>query len=337
MSFCERDAHIVYASDNKFSEILGVSLVSLYENSRNMDRIHIYILDNGISSENKGKIDSISSNYHREKIQWIKAKDICLELNMNVNIDRGSMSQYSRLLIANELPHDLERVIYLDCDTLILKSIKELWEINLNGKIIGALNDVFSKAYRKNIGLNDMDVMFNSGVLVIDLLLWRSQQIESKLVLFIKSRKGRIQQSDQGALNAILSQDTYCIEPRFNSITVFYDFSYEEVLIYRKPSEFYNREDIACAIDNPTIVHFTTSFLSRRPWVVGCKHKYVAEWKKHKQMSPFSENPEWLFSASNIKRVLDSLYYILPTKVSVYIVGLLHAHIRPTINRVRYR
>ena len=38
-------AHIVYASDDRFAEILGVSLVSLYENSRDMDDIVVYILD----------------------------------------------------------------------------------------------------------------------------------------------------------------------------------------------------------------------------------------------------------------------------------------------------
>ena len=34
MNFNPNVAHIVYASDDKFAEILGVSLVSLYENSR---------------------------------------------------------------------------------------------------------------------------------------------------------------------------------------------------------------------------------------------------------------------------------------------------------------
>ena len=46
--YCRHEAHIVYASDNKFAEILGVSLLSLFENSRDMKIIHVYILDSGI-------------------------------------------------------------------------------------------------------------------------------------------------------------------------------------------------------------------------------------------------------------------------------------------------
>lgn len=37
-------AHIAYASDDGFAEFLGVSLVSLFENSKDMMEIHIYNL-----------------------------------------------------------------------------------------------------------------------------------------------------------------------------------------------------------------------------------------------------------------------------------------------------
>lgn len=38
--------YIVYASDDRFAEILGVSLTSLYENNKDMKQIHgdIYVL-----------------------------------------------------------------------------------------------------------------------------------------------------------------------------------------------------------------------------------------------------------------------------------------------------
>lgn len=46
-------AHIIYASDVSFAEILGVSLVSLYENSSDMDDIIVYVLDSGIALVNR--------------------------------------------------------------------------------------------------------------------------------------------------------------------------------------------------------------------------------------------------------------------------------------------
>lgn len=75
-------AHIVYASNDKFAEILGVPLVSLYENSKDMDDIVVYVLDSGIEKQNKDKLLSVSRNYNRHEITFIHAKNISEKLSM---------------------------------------------------------------------------------------------------------------------------------------------------------------------------------------------------------------------------------------------------------------
>ena len=154
--------HIVYATDDNFAEILGVSLVSLYENSKDVDDIIVYVLDSGISDENIKKLKSLPKKYSRSDLSFIKATDISKELSMNVNLDRGSLSQYARLFVSSVLPCILDRVLYLDCDIIINKSISELWNLDIKGKTIAALKDAFSKQYRKNIDLEPDDIMFNS-------------------------------------------------------------------------------------------------------------------------------------------------------------------------------
>lgn len=173
MSFNPNIAHIVYASDDRFVEILGVSLVSLYENSKDMDDIVVYVLDAGIKRENKEKLTSVSQKYFRTKVQFIPAQDISKKLSMNVTVDRGSLSQYARLFVSSDLPSNLGRVLYLDCGIIVMKSIRELWNLRLHQKTIGALMDAFSKYYRMNIGLKENDIMFNSGVMLIDLDKWK--------------------------------------------------------------------------------------------------------------------------------------------------------------------
>ena len=46
-----------------------------------------------------------------------------------------------RLRIADLLP-DLDRVIYLDADTMVLSSLRPLWEEDLGGKPIAAVRDI---------------------------------------------------------------------------------------------------------------------------------------------------------------------------------------------------
>lgn len=334
--FDKKNAHIVYASDDKFAEILGVSLVSLYENSKDLNEITVYILDSGISDENKNKLLMISSSYSRTDIKFISARNVSKILEMNVNTDRGSLSQYARLFISSDLPSDLERVLYLDCDIIINKSVSELWQLDMQGNTIAALKDAFSRQYRKNIELQNNDVMFNSGVMLVDLNKWRKNKIESKLLEFIKRKNGKIQQGDQGALNAVLSKETFCFEPRFNSVTIFYDFTYKEILIYRKPVDFYSENDIIKAVDNPSIIHFTTSFLSERPWYEGCNHHYADKWLKYKKMSPWADSPMWqVKKPTGLKGLYISLSKKIPRKLMIYISGILQAYGRPFIYSIK--
>ena len=326
-------AHVVYASDDAFAWILGVSLVSLYENSRDMKEINVYILDGGIKEENRKKLEKISHNYSRSLPIWIESKDISRELSMKVTMDRGSMSQYARLFLSDSLPSDLSRVLYLDCDTIFLQSVRELWNLDLHGKTIGALMDAFSKYYRANIDLGPEDIMFNSGVMLVDLKKWKEKNVEERLMKFIRMKKGKIQQGDQGALNAILSHDTYCFEPRFNSVTIFYDFSYKEMLIYRKPPVFYSEQQVKEAVENPVIVHFTTSFLSRRPWVKGCAHRYVGEWMRYKELGPWKEVELCKDGKSGWKNTGMIIYKLLPKCIAVRLAGVMQVYVRPIRNK----
>lgn len=83
----------------------------------------MYVLDSKISQLNKQRIGAVSSSYGRKKVKWILAKDISKEMNMEVAIDRGALSQYARLFISSTLPEELKRVLYLDCDTIINRSL----------------------------------------------------------------------------------------------------------------------------------------------------------------------------------------------------------------------
>lgn len=327
-------AHIVYASDDGFAEILGVSLVSLFENSGDMKEIRVYILDSGISKHNREKIEEVCIRYQRSLPVWLKARNITEELGMRVATDRGSLSQFARLFVASDLPGDLERVLYLDCDIIFCQSVSLLWNLDMHGKTIAALNDAFSRQYRANINLEPEDVMFNSGVMLIDLNRWKRQKVEERLLKFIAMKRGRIQQGDQGALNAILSRDTYCFHPRFNSVTIFYDFTYHELYVYRKPAgKYYTEAEIKEATEHPVIIHFTTSFLSRRPWVKDCHHRYCELWRSYKAESPWRDEPLREDNRPRWKKAGIMVFKMMPRRLALYVAGAAQAYWRPWKNK----
>lgn len=324
--------HIVYASDGNYAPILGISLTSLLENNRDA-QLQVHILDSGIGEADREKIVKLCEDYKQPKPHFIPAENVSVVLGMDVAADRGSLAQYARIFIARQLEEEIDRVLYLDSDTIIRKSLADLWHIDLQGKTIAALDDAFSVHYRPNLDLNRNDIMINSGVMLIDMKKWRERNVEQRILDFIRNHRGFVEKGDQGALTAVLSRETMCFDTVYNAVTIFFDFSYEEMIRYRRPPRYYSEADVKRAVEDPVIIHYTLSFLSKRPWMEGCEHPWVEEWLKYKAMSPWKDMPlteehrSWRVTA--IRK--------LPRRFMMWLAGLLQVYGRPWLYRIRLR
>ena len=99
----------------------------------------------------------------------------------------------SRLFIGTLLPKTVKRVLYLDCDTVVVQSIGNLWNLDLKGHVAGAVMEpTIYQVVKQEIGLKEQDPYFNSGVLLIDLERWRADGVEKRLLDFYGSKDGSL-------------------------------------------------------------------------------------------------------------------------------------------------
>lgn len=324
--------NVVYAADDNFTMMMGISIISLFENNKDISKIQLLIIDSGISDENKKRIEKICVKYKQPNPIWEKPVNIEELLEFKVKTDRGSMAQYSRIFIQRFFGTEEKRALYLDCDTLIVDSISELYEMDMDGKTVAVLKDAFSRAYRSNINLQKDDIMFNSGVMLIDLDKWKTQKIETKILDFIADKNGIVQQGDQGALNAILANGVIAIHPKFNMLSLFYSMTFKEILFYRCPVNFYTEKDIEEGKKNAVIIHFTSGFNILRPWTKGSEHRMKYYWMKYKEMSPWKNVEE---AEDNRKhQILYCLYRSFPKKISLWLVSPMQVFGRPLKNKI---
>lgn len=321
--------NIVYASDNNFAEMLGISMISLFENNRGCSEIVVYILDDGINVDNKTKLLSVAEKYNR-KTFFI---DVHHLLKSDMKQKRGSLSTFSRLYITQLISKEVDKVLYLDCDMIILHSLEELYNTNMDEFYSVGVNDCLSDAHLKLIGLNSDNCYFNAGVLLINLSLWNCDDITDKFEKFSECFQGNVPYADQGIINGVLSKKSKNVDLKYNCYTALYDFSYKDLMTFRKPSKYYSEAEVNEAKAHPAIVHFTTSFLSIRPWVEGCRHPYVGEWLKYKAMSPWADVPLRRDDRSGKKKLAVKIYRALPNGLAVGIAGALHAWIVPMMRR----
>ena len=183
-----------------------------------------------------------------------------------------SLSSYGRLFIGSMLPEDVSRCLYLDCDMIICDCIDELWNRDMRGCTIAAVQDTVSRETKESIGAHCGEKYFNAGLLLIDLNKWRSTDVEQACLDFIAQHQGSVTHHDQGVLNGLFHQDVSILPLKYNVMTIHYIMSCAKILKYfHEESPFYSEEEIAQAKAHPVVLHYTPSFTSR-PWVRTCHH-----------------------------------------------------------------
>ncbi|EEQ63284.1 glycosyltransferase, family 8 [Helicobacter pullorum MIT 98-5489] len=180
----------------------------------------------------------------------------------------GNYLAYYRLRIGSALPLSIKRCVYLDVDMIVLGDLRELFKINLQGKICGVVmegkdNDtqnILESKNKINKSIAIVSNYFNSGMLLVDLDLWRKENIEDRAFEIVK--KYYCHKHDEHILNAVLQGQTFKILPQWNMMV----FLYCRAVCLNERGKInmpYNRKDFNNALKNPKILHYHTH---HKPW-----------------------------------------------------------------------
>lgn len=281
--------NVVYASNDGYARHLGVSLYSLLDRNQLEEEITVYLLSVGLSEENRERLLGIAEHFDR-KLEIIEMG--ALKERFPYEIDTGGfdISAMGRLFVGAVLPETVERVLYLDCDTVVLGSLRKLWDTKLSGYLLGAVMEpTIYPAVKERIGLTGEDPYFNSGVLLIDLAAWRREKAEEAILEFYKSLGGKTFACDQDTLNGALRGRFKPLSPRYNFFTNYRYFHYKD-LADQSPSYKAVSEDMfRRAKSHPAIVHFMGD---ERPWKAGNLNHYRLAYDRYLEKTPWRGTPK---------------------------------------------
>jgi lipopolysaccharide biosynthesis glycosyltransferase len=110
-----------------------------------------------------------------------------------------SKASYYRLFAASTLPEEITSMVYLDIDAVVIRSIRELFDLKLTRPLAAADHMIPRAAFRLwgDLGGN----YFQAGVLLADLGHWRTNQLEDKFKKILAEERDRIIWWDQDVLN----------------------------------------------------------------------------------------------------------------------------------------
>ena len=270
---------VAYQSSEQFAPICMVSLYSLLIHNQHDKDLKVYFLSKDFSQSSLKKVQTMMKKlgFNPENASVVDINDLSERYDLVFDDYDGKwgVDSFCKLLLGKLLPAEINRVLYLDSDTIIQQNLKELYDIDMGNCVVAAVKDFLSEQYFEFFDLGKEDVYCNSGVLLVDLNNWRREQIDQRVSDYLKEKQGRVFFSEQTAVNVVCRGKIKVIDLKYNLTTIPAYLSISEIEALRKPFNAYDEQEIERAKREPAIIHYTTLFLiCGRAWNIECNHPY---------------------------------------------------------------
>lgn len=225
----EENISIVVASDNHYAVLIAALLKSIELNHHTEEHIDFYIIDDGISKINRAKINQCA-DAKVITVKWFNSQDMIPE-GVTIPVDSSAfpLTTYLRLFAPYTLPKEVTRMLYLDVDTIVNKDISILWNSDLDSCTMGAVLDVGKTVdcpwggipNYKELGLLPTAKYFNAGIMLIDVVKWRDEEVTMKVIDALRIYKEHVVLVDQYGLNVVFANRWKELDPRWNWFATF--------------------------------------------------------------------------------------------------------------------
>jgi len=268
---------VVCACDDNYAMPLTVMLHSAARNLGYGSRLSVYFIDGGLSESSWTAIKETLCDLPVQVYSVEPDYSLVEHLHTSHHVTPAA---YLRLLTAEILPAHIDKAIYLDSDVLVCDDLTELWNVPMDDHYVLASPDVacpfvdarlgcrnFRRAnpylaaftpipnYRE-LGIDGKSEYFNSGVMVLNLDLWRRDQLAARMLDCLEQNQQHIWCWDQYALNVVLHDRWGRLPIRWNQGA--HAMEYPDL-----KSCPLDCDEFRTMLEDPGIVHFTTEF---KPW-----------------------------------------------------------------------
>ena len=271
--------NIAYAPDDKYINQTIVSMVSAIENNKEHE-IEFIIIYSKLTNESIEKLRTIAPLTPNPSFARGEGNVHIRLLGVDENIFKSlplshwvTVQAWFRIKLP-DMCQDLDKILYLDCDTLILGDLSELFSTNLDGKFLAGVKDVWGvDKYCKRLNMAS-GVYVNSGMLLLNAEFCRQENFFEKIVDFANNNAKIIEFCDQDSINKVADEKKVVLHPKFNFMDTWWRGGYYE-------HEGQDEVDYLNAKENPVIVHLT----GLKPAFKGCGNKFKDKWWEYAKLT----------------------------------------------------
>lgn len=295
---------IVYASDENYAGLTAISAVSALKHNPGA---RVVLLGYNLGEKAKDLVRSRVEARGGE-FKYADVSGALEELKDKGYTGYTSYATYARVFIPGLLK-DEKRVIYLDCDTLVNGSLRELWETDMQGKPLAMGMDCVPWAYKKAINHPLELPYYNAGVMMIDLETWREHRCTERFLEELAHPHGPNPLGDQDIFVRLFPDETKVLHPKWNFMSQFFLFSYRGWVRVSRGSVHISENDYANAKCDPRVFHFSGGTLGR-PWYTSSRHPIRGKYRlaaKEAELPDIAEQVQPMLMCYKVQYLLHLL------------------------------
>lgn len=276
---------VAYACDNGYIMQTGISIISLLESNVGFKEISVYLISIDITDENISKIRLICERYNRNLIV-IPFQDIAWDLELT-NTGRHSKSIYAKIFFARI--EGLDRILYIDSDTIIDGSLRDLWNTSLEGYYMGMVETFTGEKAKRELSMPLTSPFFNDGVALCNVDYCRRNNLIGKCLEVISAYNGNPPVLSEGTLNKVGIGHILPISPKYNMMSGLYQLIDLDIK-FAASKLIYDENTLRDSFSKPVIIHYLSGFYNR-PWNIGCTHPLRSRFKYYQGLSDWCYYP----------------------------------------------
>ncbi len=269
-------AQVLLCTNALFQQHAAVCLTSLLANSQDLffDVVMVSREGEALNEDKLRRSLQVFRNHSLRFRQFAPPADRVLPLNPRAHY---TLDNWTRLWVADFFGANIDRALYLDSDMVIVGSVAPLWNVDLGGALLGAVDIPGSQRGVENLGMRAEDGYFNAGVLLIDIEQWRRTRALDEALDYVSANHARLRELDQDVLNACFHGRRKRLDYKWNVIRPFF----REPPVLPLP-----RAEIQAVLREARIIHFNGW---SKPWTYLCNHPRKAEYEKYLRLTEWRD------------------------------------------------
>ncbi len=265
--------NILLTLDRNYLLPLRVLLVSLFANHPG-ECFHIYLAGDGLTKEDWDALHALCARFdaHLHPVEiderWFESAP---------TLRYYSRAMYYRLLAAQMLPRELDRILYLDPDMLVINSLHPLYHTDMGDYLYAAcihkgLVDLSTPVNKLRLSTFETEGYFNSGMLLMNLPRIRETVYPQVIFDYVRENHALLVLPDQDVLNGLYGEHILALNERL------WNYDVRKYSEYKLSSA--GEHDLEWVMEHTAILHFCGK---HKPWHKGAGGRFAALYRHYMQ------------------------------------------------------